>query len=172
MEVEYGGCAYQYISYSHPKVNKNKCIKHLLQIAEQMLKTNSDKLYPIQRRCAQRYKAFQASHRNVGEEVSVFIKPNEGYTSKAGIGFIYQKSPTFNILGLLAVPATAPLSGVQREEPPRASTLLPCNRGGDARCKFGILQHFVWQHKCYVFSWTEPVICSTARFHHLLILGT
>lgn len=33
------------------------------------------------------------------------------------------------------------------------------------------VQHFIWQHKCYVFSRTEPVICSAARFHHLLVLG-
>lgn len=37
----------------------------------------------------------------------------------------------------------------------------------DARCRFGSLQHFVWQNKCYVFSWTELVICFAARSHHL-----
>lgn len=59
-----------------------------------------------------RYKALQASHCNMGKEDSVFIKPNEGYPRKADSSFIYQKSPIFNILGLLAVRATAPLGGV------------------------------------------------------------
>lgn len=103
-----------------------------------MLKTNWDKLYPIQRGCARdtkRYRHPTAMWAKRTACLSSLTKAIPGRQTAASS----TKSPR-SLTSRVCWQRERPLCSLVCNEKslPGVSTLLPCNQGGDARCEFGV----------------------------------